>query len=116
MKKTVDLLCKYTQEKMTLPTMRTALTIDDDYSLAVFIVCAYNCYVTTHSKECYSLITNIDALKISEKEIQVFLQDVKTYIMDTVKTKEYTMARKNELRKEAEDETGRDTSVTGKNI
>ena len=70
--------------------------------LTTFIVSAYNCYVITHSGERHSLITNIDALKINENEFQIFLQDFRTYIMDTIKTKDFENERKKDLLKDKE--------------
>ena len=46
--------------------------------------------------------TNIDALKISENEFQIFLQDFRTYVMDTIKTKDFENEREKDLLKDKE--------------
>jgi hypothetical protein len=102
MKNIIDLLYKFTEKKMTMAQFRQAAEIEDDFLLTTFIVSAYNCYVITHSGERHSLITNIDALKINENEFQIFLQDFRTYIMDTIKTKDFENERKKDLLKDKE--------------
>ena len=87
---------------MTLAMLRQAAKIEDDYLLAIFIASAYNNYVITRYQERYGLITNIDALKINENEFQIFLQDFRTYIMDTIKTKDFENERKKDLLKDKE--------------
>ena len=105
MEDSLYLLKKYTFDKMTLALLRQAAKIEDDYLLAVFIVSAYNNYVITRYQERYGLITNIDALKINENEFQLFLEDFKTYVRDTIQTKDYEKERKNEVAKVENDGT-----------
>lgn len=104
MENALALLEKYV-DKMTLAQLRQAAKIDDDYLLAVFIASAYNTYVITRCQERYGLITNFDALKINENEFQLFLEDFKTYVKDTIKTKDYENERKRELAKVENDGT-----------
>ena len=102
MDKIIELLYNYTDKNMTLAQLRQATEIEDDFLLTTFLVSAYNCYVITHSGERHSLITNIDALKINENEFQIFLQDFRTYIMDTIKTKDFENEREKDLLKDKE--------------
>ena len=101
MKHIIDLLYKYTDKKMTLAQLRQAAKIEDDFLLTTFLASAYNCYVITHGGERHSLITNIDALKISDQEFQIFLQDFKTYVMDTIKAKDVAKDKETERNTEA---------------
>ena len=96
MKHIIDLLYKYTDKKMTLAQLRQAAKIEDDFLLTTFLASAYNCYVITHGGERHSLITNIDALKINDQEFQIFLQDFKTYVMDTIKAKDVAKDKETE--------------------
>ena len=48
------------------------------------------------------MITNIDALKINENEFQLFLQDFRTYVMDTIKNKDFENEREKDLLKDKE--------------
>lgn len=105
MDKIIELLYKYTDKNMTLAQLRQAAEIEDDFLLTTFLASAYNCYVITHHGERNSLITNIDALKISENEFQIFLQDFRTYVMDTIKAKDIENERKKDLLKDKENET-----------
>ena len=105
MENTLSLLKKYAFDKMTLALLRQAAKIDDDYQLAVFIASAYNIYVITRYQERYGLITNLDALKINENEFQLFLDDFKAYVKDTIQTKDYENERKKELAKVESDGT-----------
>jgi hypothetical protein len=43
-------------------------------------------------------------LKINENEFQLFLEDFKTYVKGTIKTKDYEKERKKELLKDKENE------------
>ena len=101
----IELLYNYTDKNMTLAQLRQAAEIEDDFLLTTFLASAYNCYVITHHGERNSLITNIDALKISENEFQIFLQDFRTYVMDTIKAKDIENERKKDLLKDKENET-----------
>ncbi len=105
MDKIIELLYKYTDKNMTLAQLRQAAEIEDDFLLTTFLASAYNCYVITHYRERNSLITNIDALKVSENEFQIFLQDFRTYVMDTIKAKDTENERKKDLLKDKENET-----------
>lgn len=105
MDKIIELLYKYTDKNMTLAQLRQAAEIEDDFLLTTFLASAYNCYVITHHGERNSLITNIDALKISENEFQIFLQDFRTYVMDTIKAKDIENERKKDSLKDKENET-----------
>ena len=98
MDKIIELLYKYTDKNMTLAQLRQAAEIEDDFLLTTFLASAYNCYVITHHGERNSLITNIDALKISENDFQIFLQDFRTYVMDTIKAKDIENERKKDLK------------------
>ena len=102
MDKIIELLYNYTDKNMTLAQLRQATEIEDDFLLTTFLVSAYNCYVITHNGERNSLITNIDALKINENEFQLFLQDFRTYVMDTIKTKDFENEREKDLLKDKE--------------
>ena len=102
MKNIIDLLYRFTEKKMTMAQCRQAAEIEDDFLLTTFLVSAYNCYVITHGGERHSLITNIDALKINENEFQLFLQDFRTYVMDTIKAKDIENERKKDLLKDKE--------------
>ena len=104
MENALALLEKYVDE-MTLAQLRQAAKIDDDYLLAIFIASAYNTYVITRRQEQYGLITNLDALKINENEFQLFLDDFKAYVKDTIQTKDYENERKKELAKVESDGT-----------
>lgn len=101
----IYLLKKYASEKMTLALLRQAAKIEDNYILAVFIASAYNNYMITRCQEQYGLITNIDALKINENEFQLFLEDFKAYVKDTIQTKDYEKKRNNEIAKVENDGT-----------
>ena len=107
MKNIIDLLYRFTEKKMTMAQFRQAAEIEDDFLLTTFIVSAYNYYVITHSGERHSLITNIDALKINENEFQLFLQDFRTYVMDTIKTKDLEVTKKERTK---DDINGRKTT------
>ena len=98
----IELLYNYTDKNMTLAQLRQTAEIEDDFLLTAFLASAYNCYIITHHGERNNLITNIDALKISENEFQIFLQDFRTYVMDTIKTKDFENERKKELLKDKE--------------
>ena len=107
MKNIIDLLYRFTEQKMPMAQFRQAAEIEDDFLLTTFLVSAYNCYVITHSGERHSLITNIDALKINENEFQLFLQDFRTYVMDTIKTKDLEVTKKERTK---DDINGRKTT------
>ena len=107
MKNIIDLLYRFTEKKMPMAQFRQAAEIEDDFLLTTFLVSAYNCYVITHSGERHSLITNIDALKINENEFQLFLQDFRTYVMDTIKTKDLEVTKKERTK---DDINGRKTT------
>ncbi len=102
MENVLSILEKYAFDKMTLALLRQAAKIDDDYQLAVFIASAYNIYVITRYQERYGLITNLEALKINENEFQIFLEDFKAYVKDTIQTKDYQNERKKETIRENE--------------
>lgn len=101
MENTLSLLKKYAFDKMTLALLRQAAKIEDDYLLAVFIASAYNNYVITRYQERYGLITNLDALKINENEFQLFLEDFKAYVKDTIQIKDLAKDKESERNKEA---------------
>ena len=101
----IELLYNYTDKNMTLAQLRQTAEIEDDFLLTAFLASAYNCYIITHHGERNNLITNIDALKISENEFQIFLQDFRTYVMDTIKAKDIENERKKDLLKDKENET-----------
>ena len=107
MKNIIDLLYRFTEKKMPMAQFRQAAEIEDDFLLTTFLVSAYNCYVITHHGERNSLITNIDALKISENEFQIFLQDFRAYVMDTIKTKDLEVTKKERTK---DDINGRKTT------
>ena len=98
----IELLYNYTDKNMTLAQLRQTAEIEDDFLLTAFLASAYNCYIITHHGERNNLITNIDALKISENEFQIFLQDFRAYVMDTIKTKDFENERKKDLLKDKE--------------
>ena len=102
MDKIIELLYNYTNKNMTLAQLRQTAEIEDDFLLTAFLASAYNCYIITHHGERNNLITNIDALKISENEFQIFLQDFRAYVMDTIKTKDFENERKKDLLKDKE--------------
>ena len=105
MDKIIELLYNYTDKNMTLAQLRQTAEIEDDFLLTTFLASAYNCYVITHHGERNSLITNIDALKINENEFQIFLQDFRTYVMDTIKAKDIENERKKDSLKDKENGT-----------
>ena len=101
----IELLYNYTDKNMTLAQLRQTAEIEDDFLLTAFLASAYNCYIITHHGERNNLITNIDALKISENEFQIFLQDFRAYVMDTIKAKAIENERKKDLLKDKENGT-----------
>lgn len=103
----IELLYNYTDKNMTLAQLRQTPEIEDDFLLTAFLASAYNCYIITHHGERNNLITNIDALKISENEFQIFLQDFRAYVMDTIKTKDLEVTKKERTK---DDINGRKTT------
>ena len=101
---------------LAVPLARVGVTLDAPLGNQVsfgyliflrsfFIASAYNTYMITRRQERYGLITNLDALKINENEFQLFLDDFKAYVKDTIQTKDYENERKKELAKVESDGT-----------
>ena len=59
--------------------------IEDKYELFIYIVSAYNCYVITHSKAAYSMITNPEKLCISREEMLQFSKIMQDFVIEELR-------------------------------
>ena len=76
----------FIKHRSTAKQKKDMLGIEQPDQLFIYMVCSYNCYVITHSREQMSLITNPDALFMREEERTALVEELKKYIRDTLAT------------------------------
>ena len=72
----------FIKHRTTAKQKKDITEIEQVEQLFIYMICSYNCYVITHSKEQMSLITNPDALFMREEERTALVEELKKYIKD----------------------------------
>ena len=76
----------FVKRKTTVIQKREIAKIEDLEQLFIYLVCSYNCYVITHSKEKMSLIHNPDALFLTKEEKIALAEQILLYAKDYIMT------------------------------
>ena len=79
----------FIKHRSTVKQKKDMLNIEQSDQLFIYMVCSYNCYAIAHSKESMFLITNPDALFMSEEERAALVEELKKYIRDTLTTQHH---------------------------